>query len=231
MEIQGNLQHYQDLKVDLFNVSELVTKRDGSNNGIWYHEGHLNPKEEILLGFSPTNYHSFIVCGEKEFHSRFSFNKCKTVRSRRKSIRAGVFLRVRGIKRSDLEEFQIYLQTIHGLRTPSCHIGTLQALEKGLGIRIPNCKQYKLTPYELMYYSLKNGLVDRNGNKLEVSMYTTRDKTLRHIFEEVIQFQKHFRIFYVASDLVYYLFFNLFRKKSLVKDTLSHLMLQEKTHG
>ena len=57
-----------NMMIPLFNISSQVTKQDGSNNGIWNHQDKINTQKEIIIGFSPTNYHTFIICGEQEFH-------------------------------------------------------------------------------------------------------------------------------------------------------------------
>ena len=62
---------------NIINVFHEVTKSDGSNEGIWYFGNKLTIENELIIGFSPTNYHCFIICGSQEFHPRFSINPCK----------------------------------------------------------------------------------------------------------------------------------------------------------
>lgn len=215
-KIVDDADSYRELVYPLINVSSEVTSEDGANNGVWFHKGRINQDEEIIFGMSPTNYHCFLVCGDKEYHPRFSFNDGKTIKARKRSIRAGVFLRIKGLSPEELSDFQDYLGSLKGTRSPSCHVGALQALHFGAGIKIKGLKSYDLTPHQFLYDLLKNGLTNRDGQKLSVSFYTTKDKSLSAIFKEVKKFQRHFKWFYLISDF-YYQFVKVLTPKRLIR--------------
>lgn len=169
----------------VIDLSSEVTKQDGTNDGIWYFGERLNIENELIIGFSPTNYHCFIICGEQEFHPRFSINPCKLQPSRKNNVRAALFIRIKNIKRDDILEFQKYLIAMKDKRTPTCHQGLLQILDKGLGIKIPNHSIFKTTPQSFLKGILAKGLVDKDNHSLEIEFYKTRSKSLADMYFDI----------------------------------------------
>lgn len=201
--------------IPFYNISSEVTKQDGSNNGIWNHKNRIDTSKEIIIGFSPTNYHTFIICGDQEFHPRFAFNKGRLAKARRRSIRAGLFIRLTNIDSETHEKFRCYLKSIKGKRTPSCHLGALHILELGAGIKLNQINNQKLRPKEFMLKAFKHGFT-ADGELVESLAYTTRDKSLNDILSDVESFQNHFRWAYILSDITYF-FIKLFSPNSLVR--------------
>lgn len=200
--------------IPLYNISSQVTKQDGSNNGIWNHQDKINTQKEIIIGFSPTNYHTFIICGDQEFHPRFAFNKGRLARARRRSIRAGLFIRLTGIEPKIHQNLKNYLKEINGKRTPSCHLGALQVLEAGANIKLNKDRKEKLKPKDFMLHAFEYGF-NHNGEVIKSLAYTTRDKDLTDIIHDVESFQNHFRWAYILSDITYF-FIKLISPSSLV---------------
>lgn len=202
--------------IPFYNVSSEVTKQDGSNNGIWNHHDRIDTSKEVIIGFSPTNYHTFIICGDQEFHPRFSFNKGRLAKARRRSIRAGLFIRLTGIDSQTHEKFRQYLKSIKGKRTPSCHLGALHILESGARIKLSQSYNQKLRPKDFMLIAFKHGF-KHQGKLIESLAYTTRDKRLTDILNDVESFQNHFKWAYLLSDITYF-FIKLFSPNSLVRN-------------
>lgn len=187
---------------DLFiNVSHEVTRPDGTNDGIWYFGDRLNIEDELIIGFSPTNYHCFIICGKEEFHPRFSINPCKVQPSRTNNIRAAVFIRIKNVPKEDLLKLQSYLVSLKDKRTPTCHQGLLQVLEKGIGIKIPRHSILRTTPRSLIKGFVKKGLVDRNNNALPLEFYTTRTKPFSRVFFDISIITWRFSWVFLLSNL------------------------------
>jgi hypothetical protein len=201
--------------IPFYNVASEVTRKDGSNNGIWNHQDRIDTSKEIIIGFSPTNYHTFIICGDQEFHPRFAFNKGRLAKARRRSIRAGLFIRLTGIDSQTHEKFRQYLKSIKGKRTPSCHLGALQILESGAGIKLVQSNNKRLKPKEFMLHAFKYGFT-HNGRMINSLAYTTRDKSLTDILSDVESFQNHFKWAYILSDITYF-FIRRLSPNSLVR--------------
>jgi hypothetical protein len=169
----------------VINLSHEVTKSDGTNDGIWYFGERLQIENELIIGFSPTNYHCFVICGEQEFHPRFSINPCKLQPSRKNNVRAALFIRIKNIQREEIVAFQKYLIAMKDKRTPTCHQGLLQVLERGIGIKIPRHSIFKTTPQSFLKGILQKGLVDKNNQPLEIEFYKTRSKSLADMYFDI----------------------------------------------
>lgn len=186
--------------------------------GIWRFGEAFDLSREVFLSMSPTNYHCFIVSGDMEFHPRFSFNKGKVLRAHADKIRAGLFLRLKGLSPEEVLRFQTFLATLKDVRTPSCHLGTLQALRQGLKIRIRGVDSDRLTPSEFLESIFGQGLVDQNGKQVDYDVYVLKDKSMDGIMEEVRFFERKFRWAYLASDLCYF-FIRLFAPSKLIRES------------
>lgn len=169
----------------VIDLSQEVTKADGTNDGIWFFGDRLKIENELIIGFSPTNYHCFVICGEHEFHPRFSINPCKLQPSRKNNVRAALFIRIKNISREEIVEFQKYLIAMKDKRTPTCHQGLLQVFERGIGIKIPRHSIFKTTPQSFLKGILEKGLVDKNNQPLEIELYKTRSKTLTDMYFDI----------------------------------------------
>lgn len=169
----------------VINLSHEVTKSDGTNDGIWYFGERLQIENELIIGFSPTNYHCFVICGEQEFHPRFSINPCKLQPSRKNNVRAALFIRIKNISREEIISFQKYLMAMKDKRTPTCHQGLLQVLERGIGIKIPRHSIFKTTPQSFLKGILQKGLIDKNNQPLEIELYKTRGKSLADMYFDI----------------------------------------------
>lgn len=199
--------------LSFIDVSDEVTKADGSNDGIWYFKDRLNLSEDLIIGFSPTNYHCFIISGEHEFHARFSINPCKVQPSRKDNVRAALFFRFRGLPQSDLINFQEFLVKMKNKRTPSCHVGLLQVLSVGLGLTIPRTKLEKATPKSFLKTLWQHGLVNKNGNPITYEVYSSRKKTPAMIMEDIERIEAKYSWVFWLSRL--HFFFLKFYSPSL----------------
>lgn len=200
----------------LINVSNEVTKVDGTNDGIWYFGEKLTIENELIIGFSPTNYHCFIICGDQEFHPRFSINPCKLQPSRKNNVRAALFIRIKNIPKEDILNFQQYLMAMKDKRTPTCHQGLLQILERGIGLKIPNQSIFRTTPQSFLKGILEKGLIDKDKNELELEVYTTRNKPLKEIYFDVSILSWRYAWVFSLSN-VYYQLLKLFKPQILVR--------------
>lgn len=201
---------------NIIDLSSEVTRADGSNDGIWYFGDKLAIENELIIGFSPTNYHCFIICGDLEFHPRFSINPCKLQPSRKNNVRAALFIRLKNIAPSDLAAFQQYLTAMKDKRTPTCHQGLLQVLSKGAGIRIPRHSIFKTTPQSFLKGILQKGLIDKNNNAIELEFYKTRSKSLADMYFDIkIVRWRYGWIFGLFN--IHYQLLRIFKPKILVK--------------
>lgn len=177
---------------------------DGRNLYIWDYGTSLNRQTEIIIGMSPTNYHCFLICNETEYHPRFSFNKAKLTRPRRQAIRAGVFIRLKGLTHEQVLMFENYLKTLSAKRTRSCHLGVLEALAHGAGITIQESEQLNMSPLQFLSLILKNGFALK-GQALELEINTIKQLSINEMLDEVRFFQTKFKWAYLMSDFYYFI--------------------------
>ena len=203
-------------KSSIINVSHEVTKSDGSNLGVWYFGDQLNIENELIIGFPPTNYHCFVICGNHEFYPRFSINPCKYRPSRINNIRAAFFIRIKNISKEDIETFKKYLSEMKDKRTPTCHQGLLQVSKKGIGLRIPNQSIYWTTPLSLLKGIMKFGFVDKNNIELPLEIYTTRNKSLKEICMDISIIRWRYAWVFSLSN-IYFQLLKIFKPEILVR--------------
>lgn len=202
-------------EISVINVSQEVTKSEGANDGIWYFGDKLEIENELIIGFSPTNYHCFVICGNLEFHPRFSINPCKLQASRINNVRAALFIRIKNIPKSDLLSFQQYLTAMKDKRTPTCHQGLLQILERGIGLKIPGQSIFRTTPRSFLKGILEKGLIDQNKNSLELEIYKTRNKSLKEMYFDISILSWRYAWVFSLSNM-YYGLLKLFKPQILV---------------
>lgn len=200
----------------IINVSHEVTKSDGSNDGIWYFGNKFAIENELIIGFSPTNYHCFIICGDQEFHPRFSINPCKYQPSRLNNVRAALFIRIKNISKEDILNFQKYLSAMKDKRTPTCHQGLLQVLEKGIGLKIPNQSIFWTSPRSFLKGILEKGLIDKNNHELALEVYTTRNKSLKEIYFDISIIRWRYAWVFSLSN-IYYQILKIFKPQILAR--------------
>lgn len=183
---------------------------------VWNFGSRFDIRNEVFISMSPTNYHCFIISGEHEFHPRFSFNKGKIVKPRAESIRAGLFFRFKNLSPEKIRSFQNYLAGLKGARSPSCHLGVLQALRHGLNVRIKGVNSDNLTPSQFFQSILSSGFETKDGSEIPFEVYVLKDKSMNEILDEIKFFERKFRWAYLASD-VYYFFVKLFIPHKVIR--------------
>ena len=135
--IEKRIETFLDLKTEVIDVSSECIEESGENRGIWYFNEKFQMKNDLLIGMSPTNYHTFIVVQDREVHPRFSFNQIKFRPSREGSIRAGLFIRIKNLNDDEIKGIRDYVGTLKGKRTISCVEGVRQFLYYGAGLSVP----------------------------------------------------------------------------------------------
>ncbi len=208
---------YKNEEISFFDLSSEVEMKDGVNPGIWNYNDDFKLNNELIIGFSPTNYHTFIICGSCEYHTRFAFNKNKLRSSRHSSIRAGMFIRIKGIPSDELFHFRSRLLDLIGARTLSCIDGVTSILKKELGIEVIGLDDSVRHLDEYVTPMITNGF-RRDGIKLEHELYLTRPKSLEQTEKEMKYHSHSFENALVASELIHVTFSKLL-KGSFVERT------------
>lgn len=194
----------QGKKIQLHNLSDEVTATDGTNKGIWNFSGSINLNKEIIIGFSPTNYHTFFISGSCEYHTRFSFNRTTLRASRPSSIRAGFFIRIRGLNAKDLMYFRSDLERWAKRRTKSCVHGIFEIFKSSLGLEIVGLSEDATYLQDYVIPLLKNGLKSKDGFQPELGFYTTRDKNIQTMLKEMDEHSRSFDLALKASAALYH---------------------------
>ncbi|TNF27767.1 MAG: hypothetical protein EP319_10665 [Deltaproteobacteria bacterium] len=201
---------YKEHEVSFFDLSDEVVLKNGQNPGIWTYNQDFKLNNELIIGFSPTNYHTFIICGSCEYHTRFAFNKNKLRNSRHTSIRAGMFIRIKGISSEELFHFRSKLLNLIGTRTFSCIDGVTSILKKELGIEVIGLQDDARHLDEYVTPMMINGF-RRNGVKLDHELYLTREKTLAQTEQEMIYYSHSFENALTASEVIHTSLSRIFR--------------------
>lgn len=200
-------------ELKIIDLSSEVNKIDGSNNGIWYCDSRVDLTKDLIIGFSPTNYHCFIICGKYEFHPRFTTNPCLLKPSRIDNIRAAIFIRYTHLSNKQFNDFQNFLLQNKGKHTPSCQEGLLQILEKGLGLRLKNVEVKNIYPLTFLKELLYNGLIDSQNATIPFEVYTTRDKSIPMVFSEIELVEKRIGWIFDLSSFLFQIFRYIFPNK------------------
>lgn len=179
-------------------VSAQVRREDDYNTSIWEHGDEILPSD-LVIGLSPTNFHAFLRTNLWEVHPRFSFNKIKVLKSRQGSIRAQLFLRIRGLELQDVEKINKLLPTLLGKRTLSCIEGVRQALYLGAGLSTPTLTRSDLYISQFIFQAITKGMLDSDGKKLQVDIFKTRNLALFKIFKELTFAESCFNPIGIAS--------------------------------
>lgn len=185
----------------------------------WKFGDKIDFDHDIVAGFSPTNYHSFIICKDIEFHPQFSFNPTRIIPRRRETIRAGAFIHIAGFSKETIDEFYLYLQSQKPRRFPSCHMAVLMLLNEGLGLELNESWKIRYRPSRMIQDLLQNKEhFDKKG--LRARFHLLKDKSPEAFIKGIQYFESKFYIGYWISDFYLYLW-NLFHPKAKNTELLS----------
>lgn len=194
------------------NVYALSLDKNGNYNAHWKFQESEDQRSSVMLGMSPTNYHNFLVCNNVEWHPRFTFNLPKIGRAKRRCIRAGAVLKIKGLSTQELNHFESYLKNLKQYRSPNCHIGALQALKAGLGVQIPGLDHWRLGPEDFLRLILEKGFI-KDGKKVDVELIISKNISPVEMIKEVQFFQNKFKWMYMLNDFLYFFIKRIFRKQ------------------
>lgn len=165
----------------------------------WKFGDKINFETDIVAGFSPTNYHSFIICKDIEFHPQFSFNPTRITPRRRESIRAGAFVHISGFSKEQIDEFYTYLLAQKPKRFPSCHMAVLTSLNEGLNLELNESRRIRYRPSRMIQEMLASQ--DHfEKKKLKARFFLLKDKSPEAFVQGIQYFESKFYIGYWISD-------------------------------
>lgn len=126
----------------------------------------------VLLGFSPTNFHTFLVAGDVELHPRLVWNRPFVRPARAGTVRAGLVVRFRGIERARVAKVADAWRVRPPARTATCLDGALARLDADFGIRlaVPPRGDAWLAP---VFVSILGAGFDRDGEPVPFDIYGT----------------------------------------------------------
>jgi|GEM_PF-794945 len=211
-------EKFRDLSIEIKDLSDEAVVKNGENSGIVKFPKDFESGNEIILGFSPTNYHAFIQYGPLEIHPRLAFNRIKAKPIYANLIRAGLFIRLVGISSEEKNQLGKQLSMMVGKRTLSCIEGVRQALSYGPGITMNQVGAEDLYLNQVLYKLLKFGLKKKDGSKVSIEVYRTRPKKIERMFYEIAQTEKYYN---AAGVLSYYLYKTMTEASKIKKDFAS----------
>ncbi|WP_413291249.1 hypothetical protein [Bdellovibrio sp. HCB337] len=178
------------------------------NATFWKFGDKINFETDIVAGFSPTNYHSFIICKDIEFHPQFSFNPTRIIPRRRETIRAGAFVHISGFSKETIDQFYDLLLAQKPNRFPSCHMAVLMLLNEGLGLELDDSRRIRYRPSRMIQAMLDNkGHFEKKN--LKARFHLLKDKTPDAFVKGIQYFESKFYYGYWISDF-YLAVWNLF---------------------
>lgn len=187
--------------MDVVELFDNVYSEDKKATFWRYDDESFNFDTDILLCFSPTNYHSFILCKDIEFHPHFSYNKTRISQKRRNVIRAGAFIAFRGIKKEQIDRFYDYLLKQKDTRFPSCHMGVVEVLKNGLGIDIDGSFKSRYHPSRIINLLINNITPYNPPPGLSLKLYLLKDRSPAAVEKGIQFFENKFYYGYWISDI------------------------------
>lgn len=178
------------------------------NATFWKFGDKINFETDIVAGFSPTNYHSFIICKDIEFHPQFAFNPTRITPRRRETIRAGAFVHISGFSKETIDNFYNFLHAQKPKRFPSCHMAVLMMLNEGLNLELDESRHIRYRPSRMIQAMLSNKEHFAKKN-LKARFHLLKDKSTEDFVKGIQYFESKFYYGYWISDF-YLAMWNLF---------------------
>ncbi len=196
--MQKTKEEFFNYKIEVLDATDEVMREDDGSTNIWSYGKEIRDND-IVIGLSPTNFHTFLRTKSWEVHPRFSFNKIKVLKSRPGSIRAQLLLRIRGLDQFTVNRLNDELPKLSGKRTLSCIEGVRQALYLGAGLQVPSHTSSDLYISQFIYQAITKGIYTRDGIKLQVDVIKMRKFSLSRMFKELIFAESCFNPIGIAS--------------------------------
>ena len=154
---------------------------------------------ELILAFSPHNYHTFIVAGDFEFHGVIYPGKGFYRNVRDHAIRSGFFVRFPQQSIENIIRTKDYIKLMHQHKSELCLHAALEILARGADININKRKVRTLSG--LAKAILKKGFVDSQGHKVPIQIFRAYHKSTKTILKEINKIEA---LFYIPGFFGYY---------------------------
>ncbi|MFK7822622.1 MAG: hypothetical protein AB8G05_00580 [Oligoflexales bacterium] len=192
---------------EFFNSPEYLSQSNDSSHIIdltSYIEDALIPleafsnRQELILAFSPHQYHTFVVAGDFEFHGVIYPGKGSYRLIRDKAFRSGFFIRFPNLKIANIVRTKQYIKLMDRHKSELCMHAALEVLARGADINLKKKKVHNLS--SLVKEILKNGFVDSKGNKIPIQIYRSYHKDMETIFGGIRRIEL---LYYIPGFLGY----------------------------
>ena len=140
------------------------------------------PENSIVLAFSPTKYHAYLLVKDFEYHGKFYPGKSFYRKIVDNSFRAGLFFVIKNINKQQIAKTIRYIKFMKGHKTDSCIRGALEVLFRGSGLSAPDDGYL---PTSLVSAINKQGFMDQKGKIYQVDTFITHRKSLTQIQYEL----------------------------------------------
>jgi len=90
----------------------------------------------VIVGLSPTNYHTFLLCKNIEYHPSLSIREARLLKRKNSVVRACVFIHFYNLEKAQVDAInqRIYEQIRE--KTGSCHMGVYKILQDTIGLEL-----------------------------------------------------------------------------------------------
>ncbi len=157
----------------------------------------MNLQDEVILAFSPNQYHAFIIAGHLKYHGFLYPNPSIKKFVIKNEFYASVFIRFVGLTEKEKFRLKKYITLMEGEKTLNCLQGALEVLSRGAGLQTPVHKEISVRSFlkkirRLPFYSM------RNPNVRGV-LYKTKDQPLSEIYREIKKIESQKKIYMFKS--------------------------------
>lgn len=148
---------------------------------------------ELILAFTPNNYHTFVIAGDLEYHATIYPAKNFYRYVNENSFRSGLFIRFPDVSEEQLLKVKNYIRLMNGHKTDLCVYGSLEVLARGADIMAPKKGYFSLKKF--VKSILKKGFHNSNNEKVPFQLFISGQKSMKKMFSDMSSIERKFGIF------------------------------------
>ena len=192
-------------------IEELRTNNELKIFNLWtLIDHHIIPIElffdtqsELIISFSPKDFHASLIVDNLEFHGSFYPQKSFTRFLETSFFKAKIFIKIKGVKEKEIHELKRTIQSSVGLEFKTCLAAIYYVLEKGAGITPPTRSDFSIS--KLLRKSLQKGFKDSNNNPLNTELYLVENVEYKQIIKQAKKQERRLLFTAASSFLMYFI--------------------------
>lgn len=153
----------------------------------------FNRNKELILAFTPNNYHTFIVAGDLEYHATIYPAKNFYRYINEYSFRSGLFIRFPEVTEDQLLKVKNYIRLMDGHKTDLCVFGSLEVLARGADIMAPKKGYFSLKKF--VKSIMRKGFHNSKNEEIPFQVIISGPKSIKKMFSDMKSIERKFGIF------------------------------------